>query len=174
MPTTSTNSNRNADESLHLLILKKLRKLDYIQNNVIIPDIQEVLSYVKPERFEVQETNVPITLPIDNDTQLNEFEQYISITENYKTMISKFSHIGGNGAAGITRKIMKNLITSKFAINFNWGGRVPKRPFKELKSMHLLLDSVRKALPSASTQEIESAIKDWLKQAKTRVRLHNS
>lgn len=71
-----------------MLILKKLRKLDYIQNNVIIPDIQEVLSYVKPERFEVQETNVPITLPIDNDTQLNEFEQYISITENYKTMVS--------------------------------------------------------------------------------------
>jgi hypothetical protein len=51
----------------------------------------------------------------------------------------KFSHIGGHGAAGITRKIMKNLITSKFAMNFNWGGRAPKRPFKELKSKYLLL-----------------------------------
>jgi hypothetical protein len=59
-----------------------------MQNNVIIPDIQEVLRYVKPQRLEVQETNVPITLPIDNDTQLNEFEQYISTTENYKTMVS--------------------------------------------------------------------------------------
>ncbi|XP_067203719.1 RGS domain-containing serine/threonine-protein kinase A-like [Linepithema humile] len=87
MPTTSMNNNKNADEPLQLLILKKLRKLDYMQNNIIIPDIQEVLSYVKPQRLEVQETNVPITLPIDNDTQLNEFEQYISTTENYNAMI---------------------------------------------------------------------------------------
>ncbi|XP_039307666.1 rRNA methyltransferase 2, mitochondrial isoform X2 [Solenopsis invicta] len=170
MPTTSSmNNNKNAGEPLLLLILKKLRKLDYVQNNVIIPDIQEVLNYIKPQRLEVQETNVPITLPIDNDIQLNEFEQYISTTENYRIMILKFSHIGGHGTAGITRKIMKNLITSKFAMNFNWGGKAPKRPFKELKSMHLLLDSVRKVIPSASTEEIESAIKDWLKQAKTRV-----
>lgn len=75
-------------EPLLLLILKKLRKLDYVQNNVIIPDIQEVLNYIKPQRLEVQETNVPITLPIDNDTQLNEFEQYISTTENYRIMVS--------------------------------------------------------------------------------------
>ncbi|XP_071554276.1 uncharacterized protein [Temnothorax nylanderi] len=167
IPTPSRNS-----ESLELLILEKLRKLDYIQNNIIIPDLTEILSLLRPQRLEVfQETNVP-TLPIDNETQLDEFEQYLSITENYKNMILKFNRVGGHTAAGITRKIMKNLITSKFAMNFNWGGkRALKRPFKELKSKNLILDSVRKAIPSVSTHLIEIVIKDWLKQAKTRVTL---
>lgn len=54
-------------------------------------------------------------------------------------------------------------------MNFNWGGRTPKRPFKELKLKDLILDSVHKAISSASTQVIENSIKDWLKQAMTRV-----
>ncbi|XP_071581906.1 uncharacterized protein [Temnothorax nylanderi] len=191
VPTTSINGTKNSvsrvrndtenedftisnSEPLELLILKKLRKLDYIQNNIIIPDLSEILSFLRPKGLEVfQDTNVP-TLPIDNETQLDEFEQYLSITENYQNMILKFSRVGGHTVAGITRKIMKNLITSKFAMNFNWGGRAPKKPFKELKSKNLILDSVRKAIPSVTTHDIETVIKDWLKQAKTRVKLRST
>ncbi|XP_011687500.1 PREDICTED: uncharacterized protein LOC105449817 [Wasmannia auropunctata] len=91
-----------------------LRKLDYIQNNIIVPVIQEILTLLRPQRLEVfQETVVP-TLPIDNDAQLNEFEEYLSTTENYNNMKLKFNHVGiSHGAAGTTRKILKSLITSK-------------------------------------------------------------
>lgn len=85
MSTTPINNNKNT-ESLELLILKKLRKLNYIQNNIIVPVIQEILTLLKPQRLEVfQETDVP-TLLIDNDAQLNEFEEYLSTTENYNNM----------------------------------------------------------------------------------------
>jgi len=76
--------------------------------------------------------NVP-KMPVDTDENLEEVERFLNTNTNFQYMVNTFSISGGITISQISRRTLERIITNKYAKNFNWAGRAPKRAFKILK-----------------------------------------
>ncbi|XP_039287751.1 uncharacterized protein LOC120352152 [Nilaparvata lugens] len=110
-------------------------------------------------------------LPLATLTDLELWENFITSNKtNYTYACKLLSTVGGGNAAQTTRRMMKRLITSKLA---QTGQAELRRSHSKSLQQNLLflINSIKKSCGSTVgiENQIEDAIKDWLKYATIRV-----
>ncbi|CAL8127297.1 unnamed protein product [Orchesella dallaii] len=115
---------------------------------------------------------LPVELPIQSLDSLEGFITWLDNPANHKSMVNELSIIGGANIAGITQRVLASLISNRVAELMSLTGRGKKtKAGTKGTSLHLLIyGTVRttKGGGSATNNEIDKAIQNWLKSAPDR------
>ncbi|CAL8138426.1 unnamed protein product [Orchesella dallaii] len=127
----------------------------------------------EPKEDTVSESpQLPVELPIQSLDSLEGFITWLDNPANHKSMVNELSIIGGANISGITQRVLASLISNRVAelMSLTGRGKKTKAGIKGT-SLHLLIyGTVRttKGGGSATNNEIDKAIQNWLKSAPDR------
>ncbi|CAL1681096.1 unnamed protein product [Lasius platythorax] len=107
-------------------------------------------------------------IPIQNERQLEQVEEFFKIDENFDTSILEASKVGGKNAYEFIKRNLSQILTNELAAKYSWLGKKNKRVFRVLKLSQLLIAAGEKLNATFTKKEIEEAIQKWLKRAKER------
>ncbi|KAF5308341.1 hypothetical protein FQR65_LT18224 [Abscondita terminalis] len=115
---------------------------------------------------------IPFSLPLQNDQELNQFDTYIRNNNDiFVALVSYLATLGGNTLTSSTNRIFKYLMSDSIAVQFNYyGQRSNKRAFSDLMVKNLIVDAAKKSNPNSSDKQVEDIIKVWLKHAQERLK----
>lgn len=157
-------------EQMELVINKLNRieeKVDFIMQTIrVANNISEEMAF--PDVPTVPEG---LNLPVDSIRSIDELSARVRCDTGLKKRLASFlSTLGGRDLGKTVGGIMKALVTSRLALQFNWVGSNDKRSFAELKLAAVVCDAVRmnQSTSLANNKEIEEKIKAWLRQARDR------
>ncbi|CAI5658032.1 uncharacterized protein LOC106097621 [Oreochromis niloticus] len=113
---------------------------------------------------------LPLDLPLHNMDELNNAEATLQLPESYKTMVRRFSLIGGTTLEVRVRRILAYVITNELASGLNWAGRKTKdqtkqkRAFKETALCRCIFDGLTQQVGVNAVSEFAfaQAVQKWL------------
>ncbi|CAH0546591.1 unnamed protein product [Brassicogethes aeneus] len=100
--------------------------------------------------------------------ELKNFNEKLGETVFFSNMCSKLRLIGGKDVVDSTRRILSKILSNSLAKQYNWKGKGAKSPFVTYNNIvNLIIGSLRlnNLTKDASTTEVESVIKGWLRTA---------
>lgn len=157
-------------EQMELVISKLNRieeKVDFIMQTIHVSNnISEQMAF--PDVPTVPEG---LNLPVDSIRSIDELSARVRCDTGLKKRLASFlSTLGATDLSKTVCGIMKALMTSRLALQFNWVGSNDKRSFAELKLAAVVCDAVRmnQSTSLANNNAIEEKIKAWLRQARDR------
>ncbi|XP_063318165.1 uncharacterized protein LOC134616962 isoform X7 [Pelmatolapia mariae] len=120
---------------------------------------------------------LPLDLPLHNMDELNNAEATLQLPEANKTMVRRFSLIGGTTLEVRVRRILAYAITNELASGLNWAGRKnkdqtkQKRAFKETVLCRCIFDGLTQQMGVNSVSEFAfaQAVQKWLRCAPDRM-----
>ncbi|CAH1188793.1 unnamed protein product [Phyllotreta striolata] len=123
-------------------------------------------TYRQPAAKCLKPDNLPTEFPLKNIDDLNLIDKYLDEKINRDVLISYLSSLGGNnGVNSITNRILKSVLALQLAQFLSWlGTRNNKLSFSKFHLCNVIINAV-KISTSATTAQVENAIKGWLKHA---------
>ncbi|XP_031584839.1 uncharacterized protein LOC116311768 isoform X6 [Oreochromis aureus] len=120
---------------------------------------------------------LPLDLPLHNMDELNNAEATLQLPEANKTMVRRFSLIGGTTLEVRVRRILAYAITNELASGLNWTGRKnkdqtkQKRAFKETVLCKCIFDGLTQQVGVNAVSEFAftQAVQKWLRYAPDRM-----
>lgn len=107
-------------------------------------------------------------IPCSTLVQFQEWEKFLEKNLNFNFSKFYLRHEAiGDTVGGCVRNLMKNILTNRFAEDFNWEGK-KKVPFKNTNSVNLICSLLRDKFEDVDKEIIKSKIQDWLKHSKKR------
>jgi hypothetical protein len=106
-----------------------------------------------------------VTVPLDNDSDVEALEEKLCDQPFRKCMIHQLSLIGGSRLEDAVRRILSKLFTNKLALSYNWTGTGQKKSVSRLNVTSVIKRAVR-ANPVhkfATDAQIERVIKEWFR-----------
>ncbi|XP_050512098.1 uncharacterized protein LOC126888132 isoform X2 [Diabrotica virgifera virgifera] len=166
-PSTSTPTSDVQDDQIGFRTV--LSTLAYIkeQNRTILNKLNELSQPRHAEKCVDIHTKLSVKLPLDSTRDLITFEEYLEVERNFDD-IGYFSMLGGKDVKQKTNKILKELLTDELASCYSYFGKRDKQPLVKTKLKDLLFKSIQIKNNNITCQEIETHVKEWLKQAPQR------
>ncbi|XP_076057529.1 uncharacterized protein LOC143035016 [Oratosquilla oratoria] len=88
-----------------------------------------------------------MNLPLTSLPQIVDLEERLKDKAFKGNLIANLSILGGANTTEATNRILKALLTSELALQFNWMGRGEKSSFKALLLSDVVLGAVQKKKP---------------------------
>ncbi|XP_064461888.1 uncharacterized protein LOC135372103 [Ornithodoros turicata] len=132
--------------------------------------LQELCSHKTHSEDDARPSPALIASPFGTSAQLEEFNS--SLNENKKEcLVKEVAQLAGNEVGAATRTILQYLMTDEVPTEYSWKGQKGKRKFCLLHFPGVIVQAIRrnKKLTSATKDEVEGAIKNWLRHATERV-----
>ncbi|KAF5276794.1 hypothetical protein FQR65_LT16173 [Abscondita terminalis] len=151
------------EEQNEQIIERQNRILHHLESSTSAPHLNNSSSV-----FRCVAADFPVTLPLHSDLEIDSLEQYLSNETKLFQLSAYLKSLGGKNAIGKTNTALKHLISNEFATQYSFfGKRGQKRAFANLHLKEALVRAV-KSTGQFTEQEIQNAIKTWLKHAPQR------
>ncbi|KAF5299881.1 hypothetical protein FQA39_LY11418 [Lamprigera yunnana] len=152
------------NEQLLSILLQIREQNKQILTQVNKNQIDEFQSYT------ILHENFPVSLPLQTAEDIFHFENYLLNNDNKRAVIFRLSRLGGKNLVTIVNNIMKYCLTNELACSYSfYGKRLNKRPFCGLHLKSVVIAAVQQVYRDSTENNIESAIKVWLKHAPQRL-----
>lgn len=116
---------------------------------------------------------LPVSIPLKNIEDLENLETYLNNHEHCNNLIAFCSGLSSlKEIVPKVNRILRNMLTDKLAAEFNYCGQNNKRSFSKLTICRVVINAAKFGA-DASVQQIENAIKNWLKHAPKRNAIKN-
>jgi hypothetical protein len=87
-------------------------------------------------------------------------------------ILNSLGTVGGTTAQGMVRKILKAIMKDEYAKDANWRGGGDKLAFADLTNLlDVIFYATRRVHSTHTRDEMEAAIKTWLKHASDRIKM---
>ncbi|KAJ8957035.1 hypothetical protein NQ317_004832 [Molorchus minor] len=113
--------------------------------------------------------DIPVQFPVSSFDDLKQVEEYLNDLRNLTAVASHFASLGGRDITTKSNTILRNTIKNELASKFSYlGSRNGKKAFSELNLKKVIIRAVQMSSPNTTENEIDMAIKIWLKHAPKR------
>ncbi|KAF5270723.1 hypothetical protein FQA39_LY01461 [Lamprigera yunnana] len=143
------------------------------QNSEILQILKQSKSSTGMQTLELP-ANFPLWLSLQNLMELRSLEEYLREENNVSALAAYFTRIGGKDRTSKINGISRNFISNKVVVEYSFlGTRHEKRAFSKLNLQKVVLIVVLSTDQAASENEVNNAIKVWLKHAPKRLKQRN-
>ncbi|XP_072385990.1 uncharacterized protein [Diabrotica undecimpunctata] len=118
-------------KSVNLELLKEVRNIKANTGNEDLCNMVPVLSNLK--------------VPCDTVEELQQIEDVLKISENFKNMVNELCKWGGSSILDFVKRSMGTLITNKLATNYSWLGRRHKQAFCKFSIAAVIVEAAIKS-----------------------------
>ncbi|XP_077512596.1 uncharacterized protein LOC144123687 [Amblyomma americanum] len=133
-------------------------------------EILELLSGItRPESQVPENTDCVVSEPFGTVEQLKAFDSGLT-PERRNALIAQLQSYGTKSVPVTVRTMMAQLMKDSLAAQFSMHGRKGKERFDALQLRSVIFDSVRRTrhLQEVTHDDVDTAIKEWLRRAKER------
>ncbi|KAK4880342.1 hypothetical protein RN001_008488 [Aquatica leii] len=132
---------------------------------------KQILKYISKQdsvSSSVNQPEIPVTLPLKKEEDLNILENFLIEQTNSFALSSYLSTLGGRDTTSLTNNILKRCLTNELASAYSFRGKGKKRAFTDLSLKNVVVGAVKKKNPQTTERDIEYHIKVWLKHSPQR------
>ncbi|XP_050511988.1 uncharacterized protein LOC126888026 [Diabrotica virgifera virgifera] len=107
-------------------------------------------------------------LPVDTQEELENLEQFLASSENYKSLVQYFAKMGGVNLYDFVKRCLRPVISDTMAMAYSFIGRKGKMNFSKLRLSKAVIESAERSGLQKTRKETEYAVALWLRKAKER------
>ncbi|XP_050516945.1 uncharacterized protein LOC126891722 [Diabrotica virgifera virgifera] len=111
---------------------------------------------------------ISIELPVDSEEKLENLEQFLASTENYKSLVQYFAKMGGINLCDFVKRCLGPIMSDSMAMAYSFIGRKGKLNFSKLQLSKAVIESSERTGLQKTRKETEYAVALWLRKSKER------
>ncbi|KAJ3646604.1 hypothetical protein Zmor_024185 [Zophobas morio] len=155
---------------------KCCKTLEQIQKNMC--EMKEMLTKISDKVSNLErasnlaneeKTEIDDMLPIQNKTDFDELEDYLSLPEKADFFKILLSQIGGNGYKDNVGRVLKRIFSNEFATNCSWLGHRGNFRLAGTKAMNIVKEIILKA-HFVREKQVEQCCSEWIRHSRQRLK----
>lgn len=131
--------------------------------------LQALSDSLPPQPQDEAPAEIMVATPFNQLEAFQEFDATIH-GEKAQLLIKELHGIGGDDAYCMTRRLLEHVLSDTVASKYSWCGQKGKKKFVQLNLKAALFAAIKKNKKiDATDNEIEKAVKSWLRHAPARM-----